>query len=359
MLQQEENRQQHRQDEEDEDRPLQIDSLPIPPPPTTAPRSMPSNTKRSNANRSNRKSTKSKSTKSKSTKRSTTSTKSTCKTTTRLPLASLLFSGGGAAATKQVQDEEEDEEEEEEAEEEEEEDEDEEEVDAHWDQYLAALVLYKKEHHTREPPISYSVAWTDAPAAVETFPPTPLVDDAGEVADSTSALQKQLQKQKQQAHPDDASAATVNTHAAQTQKPHKRDGRSKGGMMQLGKWCCRQRSLKSNLSGAKRLPQLNEIGFEWNPAEASWSRHVRALKQYKQTHDGRDPLVEYVLPNGDRGRDMRLGIWCMNQKEAKKKNKLKVEKIAELDQLGIEWRTIWYDALALWILPLCVNCAVP
>ena len=146
-------------------------------------------------------------------------------------------------------------------------------LDAFWSRNLTALAQYKAEHHGREPPASYVL--------------------------------------------------------------HAGDGNDD---LRLGRWCDRQRTAHKNskLSPAQ-IQELSDIGFEWDPLDASWTRHIEALKRYKADNNGRDPPQTCQVPGAGKGQVLQLGFWCFNRKQAKKQNKLKPEKIAELDDLGFDW----------------------
>jgi hypothetical protein len=146
-------------------------------------------------------------------------------------------------------------------------------LDAFWSRNLGALAQYKAEHHGREPPASFVL--------------------------------------------------------------HAGDG---GDDLRLGRWCDRQRTAHKNrkLSQAQ-IQELGEIGFEWDPLDASWTRHIAALKRYKADNNGRDPPQTCQVPGVGKGQVLQLGFWCFNRKQAKKQGKLKAEKIAELDALGFDW----------------------
>ena len=145
-------------------------------------------------------------------------------------------------------------------------------LDAFWSRNLTALAQYKAEHHGREPPASF-------------------VLNAGDGNDD----------------------------------------------LRIGRWCDRQRTAHKNgkLSIAQ-IQELTEIGFEWDPLDASWTRHIAALKRYKADNSGRDPPQTCQVPGAGKGQVLQLGFWCFNRKQAKKQGKLKPEKIAELDDLGFD-----------------------
>jgi hypothetical protein len=54
---------------------------------------------------------------------------------------------------------------------------------------------------------------------------------------------------------------------------------------------------------------LNAAGFLWDPVDASWIRHIEALKKYKAANNDRDPPQSYQVPGAGRAESLRLGFW--------------------------------------------------
>ena len=112
----------------------------------------------------------------------------------------------------------------------------------------------------------------------------------------------------------------------------------------VGRWCDRQRTAyKSSKLTASKIAELEDAGFEWDPLDASWNRHIAALKEYKSENNGRDPPQSYQVsgPIGPGGGQMlQLGFWCFNRKQARKHGKLNQDKMQELDELGFDWVSV-------------------
>ncbi len=101
----------------------------------------------------------------------------------------------------------------------------------------------------------------------------------------------------------------------------------------LANWCGSQRAAyrKGQLS-ADRLKRLEQLGFEWNPHAVAWEEMFAELAAYKQAHG------HCNVPAKSKN-NPRLGLWCDNQKQDYKNNKLPSDRLNRLDQLGFVWDT--------------------
>ena len=102
----------------------------------------------------------------------------------------------------------------------------------------------------------------------------------------------------------------------------------------LGRWLEHQRYYPT--SRARSDPELSrkldEIGMVWaGRHEQAWWRQYGLLKEYKAKHGNTDLRKTYVTADGD-----KLGAWLANQR--KRKSSLSDERIAALDELGIDWK---------------------
>lgn len=77
--------------------------------------------------------------------------------------------------------------------------------------------------------------------------------------------------------------------------------------------------------------------------------HLKLLKEYKQSHGGRDPSRDYsVLHNGT---NVNLGKWCHNQRQKKNRKQLSQACIDVLDSVDFTWggspETAWKEYFEL------------
>jgi hypothetical protein len=99
----------------------------------------------------------------------------------------------------------------------------------------------------------------------------------------------------------------------------------------LGTWVSFQRVSKDKLSN-ERLARLDALGFDWNPSATVWREGIKYLEAYANEH--KDCLVPTYYKTGD---GYQLGTWVTNIR--KRRDTLTPEKIAQLDALGLEWRS--------------------
>jgi len=117
----------------------------------------------------------------------------------------------------------------------------------------------------------------------------------------------------------------------------------------LGRWVNNQRTAKSKGSLKEdRSRRLEEAGLKWNVLSSnSWNDSLHELKEYikEQTKnggewDGNVP-TNYIIkarPDGQfAGEDRNLGRWVNRQRSQFHAGKLKKERKAALDNLGLKW----------------------
>lgn len=124
--------------------------------------------------------------------------------------------------------------------------------------------------------------------------------------------------------------------------------------VRLGNWISNLRSYKK--SGAKssymtpeRIKQLDSIGMVWDGLDYAWTQNYCAAAAYYKEHGHLNPPAHYVDQNGVRLYDWLVSIRSDRRRE--KKNYLTDDRIAALDQIGMEWRNPnevrWYEAYGL------------
>ena len=110
----------------------------------------------------------------------------------------------------------------------------------------------------------------------------------------------------------------------------------------LGSWVSnqRKRSKKDKLT-LERKAQLDALGFVWEPDATQWEAALEALAAYKEK-TGDWPKHDTIFEG------FKLGSWVSNQRKRSKKDKLTLERKAQLDALGFVWEpdaTQWEAAL--------------
>jgi hypothetical protein len=99
----------------------------------------------------------------------------------------------------------------------------------------------------------------------------------------------------------------------------------------LGKWVMRQRFFKrkGGLS-QERIKRLDDIGFAWSPLDTSWKRKFDQLAAFTTEHG------HCKVPFND-PEHRKLAIWVRIQRTARRKGKLKDDKIQQLTAIGLDW----------------------
>ncbi|MDB4472930.1 helicase associated domain-containing protein [bacterium] len=101
---------------------------------------------------------------------------------------------------------------------------------------------------------------------------------------------------------------------------------------QLAAWIQNQRTLKKRKKlSADRVKRLDDLGFVWNKGEGIWEMQFQKLVAYKEKHG--DCLVPQTWQE-----DRKLATWVANQRA--RKERLEKEKIKRLDGLGFVWETL-------------------
>lgn len=101
----------------------------------------------------------------------------------------------------------------------------------------------------------------------------------------------------------------------------------------LGSWCnSRRGEYRDNLMKQSKIDELNNIGFIFDVDEYKWIIEFESLKIFKQKY-GHTNVTEVY----DRKNKVRLGKWCGHQRNAKKNNKLSLDRIKKLDKINFIW----------------------
>ena len=120
--------------------------------------------------------------------------------------------------------------------------------------------------------------------------------------------------------------------------------------LSLGEWLTTQRRVRAgqipgNLT-EQQIARLDSIGMEWdNRKEIALQHGFEVAKKYHDTYGNLMVPGKYVEPDG-----YPLGQWIIKTRQQKLNGRLKEERIAQLDELGIVWNIFdakWEKAFAL------------
>ncbi|MCX6981027.1 MAG: Helicase associated domain protein [Verrucomicrobia bacterium] len=107
----------------------------------------------------------------------------------------------------------------------------------------------------------------------------------------------------------------------------------------LGKWVRWQRFNRSELA-PERIARLEQIGFDWDPFDSAWAEKYSELEQYKAVHGNCN--VPQLFPA-----NRSLAAWVAGQRQARNADRLKPERLKQLEAIGFVWdpRTALWDAM--------------
>ena len=120
--------------------------------------------------------------------------------------------------------------------------------------------------------------------------------------------------------------------------------------LSLGVWLTTQRrvregSIQGNLT-EQQIARLDGIGMVWgNRKEIAWQRGLEAAQKYHDTYGNLMVPGKYVDPD-----DYPLGQWIVKARQMKLHDRLKEERIAQLNEIGMVWSVFdakWEKAYAL------------
>ena len=120
--------------------------------------------------------------------------------------------------------------------------------------------------------------------------------------------------------------------------------------LSLGVWLTTQRGVREgripgNLT-EQQITRLDSIGMVWgNRKEIAWQHGFEVAKKYYDTYGNLLVPGKYVDPDG-----YPLGQWILKARQMKLKDRLKEERIAQLEEIGMVWSVFdakWEKAYAL------------
>ncbi|MEG2842484.1 MAG: Helicase associated domain protein [Ruthenibacterium sp.] len=110
--------------------------------------------------------------------------------------------------------------------------------------------------------------------------------------------------------------------------------------LSLGSWLVTQRRVRTgqvpgNLT-TEKIAQLDGIGMVWeNKLETAWERNFAAAKEYAKQYKNLDVSAKYTATDGT-----KLGAWISNQRQSRLTGLLNEERIAKLDEIGMQWSAV-------------------
>ena len=126
------------------------------------------------------------------------------------------------------------------------------------------------------------------------------------------------------------------------------------GGLSLGVWLITQRrvregQIQGNLT-EQQIARLDSIGMVWgNRKEIAWQHGFEVAKKYHDTYGNLMVAGKYVAPDG-----YPLGQWILKTRQQKLNGRLKEERIAQLDEIGMVWSV--FDAK--WEKAVCAGCGL-
>lgn len=100
----------------------------------------------------------------------------------------------------------------------------------------------------------------------------------------------------------------------------------------LAGWLSKQRrSRRSRQLSDQQIAALDELAMDWEPLGSRWQQALQADRTYHQEHGHLRP------PNGTTVTGVDLSVWLSRQRTAHQRGTLQPDRVAALDELGIDW----------------------
>ncbi|MEU2133816.1 helicase associated domain-containing protein [Streptomyces sp. NPDC018352] len=152
---------------------------------------------------------------------------------------------------------------------------------------------------------------------------------------TTSSLSQRLKRARE--NPSDAGPfasclATARTYHEHHSHLKPSEASDDADARTLSSWLTRQRRARrdGNLSD-QQIAALDELGMEWDPRAARWQQALQTARRYHATHGHIRPPAGTVTDGTD------LTVWLSRQRTAHRRGTLAPDRIAALDELGIDW----------------------
>jgi superfamily II DNA or RNA helicase len=106
----------------------------------------------------------------------------------------------------------------------------------------------------------------------------------------------------------------------------------RAGGVDLYAWLVLQRQMyRAGQLAGDRVAALNELGVDWDPHAESWRRGLDAARAFHARHS------HLRIPAGHVEDGVRLSAWLSNTRQAWRKGALAGDRVAALDELGVDW----------------------
>ena len=120
--------------------------------------------------------------------------------------------------------------------------------------------------------------------------------------------------------------------------------------LSLGTWLITQRRVREGqIPGQltqQQIQRLDDMGIVWgNRNEIAWQRGLESAQKYYEAHGSLMVPGKYTDPEG-----YPLGQWIIKTRQQRLNDRLKEERIAQLDEIGMVWSVFdvkWEKAFAL------------
>ncbi|MBI4127734.1 MAG: helicase associated domain-containing protein, partial [Parcubacteria group bacterium] len=100
----------------------------------------------------------------------------------------------------------------------------------------------------------------------------------------------------------------------------------------IGHWCNSQRQARRwRQLDTQKVHLLTQLGFPWNPHADEWESMFRLLLKYRKKFPTQWPEHDKKFHG------KWLGLWCISQRQYKKKGILDPEHVSRLDAIGFPW----------------------
>ncbi|MFE2528756.1 Helicase associated domain protein [Streptomyces sp. NPDC059382] len=100
----------------------------------------------------------------------------------------------------------------------------------------------------------------------------------------------------------------------------------------LADWLTKQRAARRNGKLTdKQIAALDELGMDWDPLGSRWQQALQAARSYHGEHGHLRPS------NGTTVNGLDLTVWLTRQRTAHQRGALPPDRVAALDELGIDW----------------------
>lgn len=101
----------------------------------------------------------------------------------------------------------------------------------------------------------------------------------------------------------------------------------------LGVWIGNRRAVRNaGRLPTERIMELDALDMVWDVLEEDWQRGLAVARAYRAAHGHLRVPARFVTEDG-----FRLGIWTSNRRADRRRDVLSVERVSELDALGMIW----------------------